>query len=121
MLKHGTVKIVAVIVGGVGLGILLLSVGGGDRLARSSSALERLPLASNEGVDLLGGVGSLLLSLDGLGEGLVASGLALFALGFGGLRALVLFVSGRGSLWVRGGVSAMDEAQLKEGLAQSSG
>lgn len=103
MLKHGTVKIVDVIIGGVGLGILLLSVGGGDRLARSSSALERLPLASNEGVDLLGGVGSLLLSLDGLGEGLVASGLALFALGFGGLRALVLFVSGGGgSLWGKG-------------------
>ena len=80
------------------MGILLLSVGGGDGLARSSSALERLPLASNEGVDLLGDVGSLLLSLDGLGEGL-----ALFALGFSGLRTLVLFVSGGGSsLWGKG-------------------
>jgi hypothetical protein len=120
MLKHGAVKIAAV----TGTVIVAMGVveGGGSGLARCSGALEGLSLASSEGIDLLGGVGRLLLGLGSLSRGRVGNGLALLALGLGSLRMLPLFFSGGGGgLWGERRVLAMEVEQPKGGLAQASG
>ena len=98
MMKHGVVKIIR---GGIRLIVRHGTVvAGGSNLAGCCGVLEGLPLANSKGVDLLGNVGGLLLGLSGPGEGFVARGLGLLALGLSSL-------GGGGSLGGEGGVPAM--------------